>query len=42
VHLFLDTGVRLAELTGVTLDDVDLSGRALTVLGKGRRGRTGP
>ena len=27
VHLFLDTGVRLAELTGVTLDDVDLSGR---------------
>jgi site-specific recombinase XerD len=40
VHLFLDTGVRLAELTGVTLDDVDLSGRTLTVMGKGRRGRT--
>jgi site-specific recombinase XerD len=40
VHLFLDTGVRLAELTGATLDDVDLSGRTLTVLGKGRRGRT--
>ena len=40
VHLFLDTGVRLAELTGATLDDVELSGRTLTVLGKGRRGRT--
>jgi site-specific recombinase XerD len=40
VHLFLDTGVRLAELTGATLEDVDLSGRTLTVLGKGRRGRT--
>jgi integrase/recombinase XerC len=40
VHLFLDTGVRLAELTGVTLEDVDLSGRTMTVMGKGRRGRT--
>ena len=27
VHLFLDTGVRLAELTEVTLDDIDLEAR---------------
>ncbi len=40
VYLFLDTGVRLAELTGVTLEDVDLSGRTMTVMGKGRRART--
>ena len=40
VHLFLDTGVRLAELTGVTLDDIDLGDKTMTVLGKGRRPRT--
>ena len=40
VSLFLDTGLRLGELAGLTLEDVDLSTRTLTVLGKGRRYRT--
>jgi site-specific recombinase XerC len=40
VTLFLDAGLRLAELTGLQLSDVDLEVRAVTVLGKGRRYRT--
>jgi site-specific recombinase XerC len=39
VSVFLDTGVRLSELTGMDIADVDLSGREITVLGKGRRRR---
>jgi site-specific recombinase XerD len=40
VTLFLDAGLRLAELTAMELSDVDLETRAVTVLGKGRRYRT--
>lgn len=36
VRVFLDTGARLAEVAGLTLDDVDLEQGALIVLGKGR------
>ncbi len=37
VRLFLDTGVRLAELAALGVEDVDLDHREATVLGKGRR-----
>jgi site-specific recombinase XerD len=40
--LLLDTGARRAEMTGLTLDDVDLDLDVLVVLGKGRRERTLP
>ncbi len=39
IRVFLDTGARLAEVAGLTLDDVDLEQGALVVLGKGRRPR---
>ena len=39
IRVFLDTGGRLAEVAGLTLDDVDLEQGALAVLGKGRRPR---
>jgi site-specific recombinase XerC len=37
--VFIDTGVRLAELAGLTLDDLDLDVGELRVLGKGNRVR---
>jgi integrase len=40
VSVLLDAGLRLAELVGMTLSDVDLETRTITVLGKGRRPRT--
>ncbi len=40
VRLFLDTGLRLSELAGLQVSDVDLDDRMVTVLGKGRRPRT--
>lgn len=40
LRLFLDSGIRRAELTGLRVDDVDLDHREVTVLGKGRRNRT--
>ncbi|MFG2993993.1 tyrosine-type recombinase/integrase [Streptomyces sp. NPDC048257] len=40
--LFIDTGVRLSELTERTIDDLDLDLMVLRVLGKGRRPRTVP
>lgn len=40
IRLLLDTGIRRAELLGLTLDDVDRGARTITVMGKGRRGRT--
>jgi site-specific recombinase XerD len=40
--LLLDTGARRAEMTGLTLDDLDLDLDVLVVLGKGRRERTLP
>ena len=40
VRLFIDTGCRRAELTNLSVDDVDLRLRQATVTGKGRRTRT--
>lgn len=40
VCVLLDAGLRLGELVGMTLDDIDLETRTITVLGKGRRPRT--
>lgn len=42
IRLFLDTGMRLAELAGLTLGDVDLDAGVAVVLGKGRRPRSCP
>jgi site-specific recombinase XerD len=39
LRVFIDTGARLAEVTGLTVDDVDLDSRTADVLGKGRRHR---
>ena len=40
IYLFLDSGLRRAELAGLNVDDVDLDHREVTVTGKGRRART--
>jgi site-specific recombinase XerD len=40
IRLFLDTGLRLSELAGLTVDHVDLELDAAFVVGKGRRPRT--
>lgn len=40
VSVFLDTGLRLGELVGLEVEDVDVETMTLTVLGKGRRHRT--
>ncbi len=40
IRLLLDTGIRRAEIVGLSLDDIDLKDRTVTVLGKGRRPRT--
>ncbi len=43
VWVLYDTGIRLAECTGLTLDDVDIADRReVRVLGKGRKERTVP
>ena len=42
LRLFADTGLRLAELAGLTVDDVDLDDQVAAVFGKGRRPRTVP
>ena len=42
IMLFLDTGMRLAELTNLTLADLDLEANVAVVLGKGRRPRACP
>ncbi|MDO8690116.1 MAG: tyrosine-type recombinase/integrase [Dehalococcoidia bacterium] len=42
IRLFLDTGIRRAEMAGLTLKDVDVDGQTLTVIGKGRRPRVVP
>ena len=41
IMLFVDGGLRLAELTGLTTDDVDVRDRMVYVVGKGT-GRRGP
>jgi site-specific recombinase XerD len=42
VMLLADTGMRRAELSALTVDDVDLRARVAYVVGKGRRPRTVP
>lgn len=42
VRLLLDSGLRRAEMAGLTLEDVDLDGQTLHVVGKGRRVRVVP
>ena len=42
VRLFLDTGMRLAEMTGLTVADLDMHYEVAVVLGKGRRPRSCP
>lgn len=43
LRLFLDTGVRLGEMTGLMLDDLDLDTHdVIHVVGKGSRGRAVP
>ncbi len=39
IRLFYDTGLRLAEMAGLQVDDVDISGKVLHVTGKGNKGR---
>jgi site-specific recombinase XerD len=40
IRLLLDTGIRRAELVGLSLEDIDLKDRTVTVMGKGRRPRS--
>jgi site-specific recombinase XerC len=40
LRIFLSTGIRLAEMAGLRLDDVDLDARTAIVTGKGRRERS--
>jgi len=42
VRVFLDTGMRLGELAGIHVDDLDLDYGEVRVTGKGRRTRTVP
>jgi site-specific recombinase XerD len=42
LRLFVDTGVRLAELSGLRVADIDLKEQEALVLGKGRRFRAVP
>jgi len=39
IYVLMDTGIRRAELVGLTVDDVDLDLREIQVVGKGRRPR---
>jgi integrase/recombinase XerC len=42
LELFYASGLRLSELVGLDVDDVNLSGRVVRVLGKGRKQRLVP
>jgi site-specific recombinase XerD len=42
VRLFTDSGIRLGEMAGIRLDDVDLDNEMITVTGKGNRARFVP
>jgi integrase len=42
IRLFIDTGMRLGELAGLTLETIDLDLEVAVVLGKGRRPRSVP
>ncbi|MDD5339590.1 MAG: tyrosine-type recombinase/integrase [Dehalococcoidales bacterium] len=37
--MFLDTGVRLEEMSGVAMDDIDFDAETIRIMGKGRKGR---
>ena len=39
LSLFIDTGSRLAEITGLHVEDVDMDSQEITLMGKGRRQR---
>jgi site-specific recombinase XerD len=39
ISLFIDTGMRVSEMAGITVHDVDIQEREVRVLGKGRRHR---
>ena len=40
ITLFLNCGIRLSELTGINLNDIDFENKRLTVIGKGDKERT--
>ena len=42
LRLFIDSGMRRAELTGLRLEDIDFDHNVAVVLGKGRRQRAAP
>jgi len=42
IRLFIDAGLRLAELTGLKVEDIDFDMQVAVVLGKGRRPRECP
>ena len=42
IRLFLDTGIRLSEMTGITLDDLDMNSDTVTLRGKGDKIRILP
>jgi site-specific recombinase XerD len=42
IRLFVDTGMRLAEMTGLSVDDLDMDYEVAVVVGKGRRPRSCP
>lgn len=42
IRLFLDSGLRLAEMAGVDVDDVDFNTNVVSVMGKGRKARDCP
>jgi len=42
ITLFLDTGMRLGEMTGLSVEDIDFTDNVAVVLGKGRRHRAAP
>lgn len=42
LHLFLDTGFRLSELTAINIDHIDMVNQEITVIGKGSKQRTVP
>jgi integrase/recombinase XerC len=42
LRLFIDTGIRRAEMAGLHVDDIDVREQIAVVMGKGRRPRTVP
>lgn len=42
LRVLIDTGIRLGEISGLNLEDVDWDQDVLHVMGKGRRGRAAP